>query len=337
MLPVSFLCVPKLTSTELAPDYYLNLLDWSRDNVIAIALGSKVFLWEGATGTPCELADFEHISVTSISFCPTKPNYLAVGLIDNHVQVWDRERSVPVRKLDGHQGRVTSLSWNGSILSSGSYDSTIRNWDVRLRNPHVSSFLGHSQDVCGLRWSFDGKQLASGGNDDLVNIWQLGQESPQFSFQEHQAAAKALAWCPWQSCLLATGGGSADRTIKLWNTTTGSLLNSVDAQSQVCALQWSVHRKELVSAHGYATNQICVWKYPAMTKTAELNGHTERVLYMAQSPDGTTVATAAADETLKLWRLYDPADLDKKKPTPSSSSKLSNSSRSIRSCMNKIR
>jgi len=41
-----------------------------------------------------------------------------------------------------------------------------------------------------------------------------------------------------------------------------------------------------------------------MTKTAELTGHTHRVLHMAASPDGTTVVSAGADETLRFWKLF---------------------------------
>ena len=44
---------------------------------------------------------------------------------------------------------------------------------------------------------------------------------------------QALAWCPWQPTLLATGGGTADRCIRFWNVTTGSCLQTVDTNSQV--------------------------------------------------------------------------------------------------------
>ena len=40
-----------------------------------------------------------------------------------------------------------------------------------------------------------------------------------------------------------------------------------------------------------------------MVKVAELTGHTARVLHMAASPDGTTVVSAAADETLRFWKI----------------------------------
>lgn len=52
-----------------------------------------------------------------------------------------------------------------------------------------------------------------------------------------------------------------------------------------------------------------------MVKMAELNGHTSRVLYMTQSPDGCTVASAAADETLRFWNVFgNPATVGKAAP-----------------------
>lgn len=39
-------------------------------------------------------------------------------------------------------------------------------------------------------------------------------------------------------------------------------------------------------------------------QVAELTGHTQRVLHSAVSPDGSTVVTAGADETLRFWRCF---------------------------------
>jgi cell division cycle protein 20 (cofactor of APC complex) len=201
--------------------------------------------------------------------------------------------------------------------------------DVRAREHHVSTLNGHSQEVCGLKWSTDGKYLASGGNDNLVNIWaaEAGTtttgSTPLHTLNEHQAAVRALAWCPWQPNVLATGGGTADRCIKFWNVNNGSCMNSVDTNSQVCALQFSKNYKELISAHGYANNQLTVWKYPSMTKQVDLTGHTQRVLQLAMSPDGSTVMSAGADETLRLWNCFEPDPVAKKKTAASNNEKTS--------------
>ena len=41
-------------------------------------------------------------------------------------------------------------------------------------------------------------------------------------------------------------------------------MNTVDTKSQVCSLVWANEYKELVSAHGYANNEVTIWKYPTM-------------------------------------------------------------------------
>ena len=135
-------------------------------------------------------------------------------------------------------------------------------------------------------------------------IWSLAQATPVMRFTEHSAAVKAIAWSPHQHGLLASGGGTADRCIRFWNTLTGSSLNCIDTGSQVCNLMWSKNINEIVSTHGYSLNQIIVWRYPSMTKVATLTGHTYRVLYLAMSPDGQTIVTGAGDETLRFWNVF---------------------------------
>lgn len=177
---------------------------------------------------------------------------------------------------------------------------------LHLALPRVSHrrLESHTSEVCGLRWSYDERQLASGGNDNRLMIWGPHSTAPLLTFTDHTAAIKALAWSPHQNGLLASGGGTADKTIRFWNTATGTQLSSIDTGSQVCNLLWSRNVNEIVSTHGYSQNQIVVWRYPTMTKLATLQGHTMRVLYLAVSPDGRNVATGAGDETIRFWAVF---------------------------------
>ena len=71
----------------------------------------------------------------------------------------------------GHRSRVGSLDWNNHILTTGGMDGQIINNDVRVRAHVVETYRGHHQEVCGLKWSASGQQLASGGNHNLLHIW----------------------------------------------------------------------------------------------------------------------------------------------------------------------
>lgn len=131
--------------------------------------------------------------------------------------------------------------------------------------------------------------------DSQLLVWNQRSQQPVLKLTEHTAAVKAITWSPHQCGLLASGGGTADRCIRFWNTTNGNQLNHVDTGSQVCIwgnhdayffppslwkfdniyvqvcnLAWSRNVNEIVSTHGYSQNQIMVWKYPSMSKVNQV-------------------------------------------------------------------
>ncbi|KAF7653013.1 hypothetical protein LDENG_00088200 [Lucifuga dentata] len=321
-----------LDAPELRNDFYLNLLEWSSRNILAVALHNSVYLWDATQGDITLLMNLEREEEYICSVSWTKEgNYLAIGTSDYKVQLWDVENQKRLRSMASHRTRVVSLSWNEYILSSGSRSGHIHHHDVRMENHHVATLTGHSQEVCGLTWSPDGRYLASGGNDNMVYVWPRVQEGgissdgqPVRRWSEHQGAIKALAWCPWQPNILASGGGTSDRHIRIWNVNSGSCISSLDTQSQISSLVFAPNYKELVSAHGYVHNNVCIWKYPSLSKVAELNGHEDRVLNLTLSPDSSTVATVAGDETVRLWKSFELDPVKKK-----AKERMANTTRSV--------
>ena len=297
-----------LDAPELQDDFYLNLVDWSSQNVLSVGLGTSVYLWSACTSQVTRLCDLSQDgdSVTSVSWSDrVSGNLVAVGTHKGYVQIWDVAANKKINTLEGHTARVGALAWNGDILSSGSRDRLILQRDIRTPSLAPERRLaGHRQEVCGLKWSPDHQHMASGGNDNRLFVWNMTTVSPVQTYSEHLAAVKAIAWSPHQHGLLASGGGTADRCIRFWNTLTGQPLQCVDTGSQVCNLAWSKHSNELVSTHGYSQNQILVWKYPSLVQMAKLTGHSYRVLYLAMSPDGEAIVTGAGDETLRFWNVF---------------------------------
>ncbi|KAI8815031.1 WD40-repeat-containing domain protein [Cladochytrium replicatum] len=295
-----------LDAPELEDDYYLNLVDWSKDNMLGVGLGTCVYLWNAGTSRVTKLCDLAPAqdAVTSVSWMQ-KGTHVAVGTSKGLVQLWDVQRCRKVHEYEGHTARVGVLAWNSNILSSGSRDRHILHRDIRQPN-FIRKLDAHRLEVCGLRWNPDTNHLASGGNDNRLFIWDKLNAEPQVCFKDHVAAVKAIAWCPYERGLLASGGGTLDRKIRFWNVLNNQPLSSVDTGSQVCNLAWSRHSPELVSTHGYSQNQIVVWRImPEIRQLATLTGHTRRVLYLAGSPDGQSVVTGAGDQTLRFWNVFD--------------------------------
>ncbi len=295
-----------LDAPALQDDFYLNLVDWSSHNVLAVGLGSCVYLWSAFTSRVTKLCDLAPSdSICSVAWTQ-RGTFLAVGTNTGDVQIWDAHKCKLIRTMTGHRSRVGTLAWSTTMLSSGSRDRSIMQRDVRSPEQFTGKLLGHKSEVCGLKWSYDDRELASGGNDNQLLIWSASASSggPALRLPQHQAAVKAISWSPHQHGLLASGGGTADRCIRFWNTTTNTPLQCVDTGSQVCNLAWSKNVNEIVSTHGYSQNQIVVWRYPTMSKLATLTGHTLRVLYLAVSPDGQTIVTGAGDETLRFWNVF---------------------------------
>ncbi|XP_019422632.1 PREDICTED: protein FIZZY-RELATED 1-like [Lupinus angustifolius] len=293
-----------LDAPALQDDFYLNLVDWSSHNVLAVGLGSCVYLWNASSSKVTRLCDLGIDDYVCSVEWAHRGTYIAVGTSKGKVKIWDASQCKTIRTMDGHRLRVGALAWSSSILSSGGRDKSIYQRDIRVKEDFISKMSGHKSEVCGLKWSYDNRELASGGNDNRLLVWNNHSTQPVLKYCEHTAAVKAIAWSPHVNGLLASGGGTADRCIRFWNTTTNSHLNCVDTGSQVCNLVWSKNVNELVSTHGYSQNQIIVWKYPSMSKVATLTGHTYRVLYLAVSPDGQTIVTGAGDETLRFWNVF---------------------------------
>lgn len=304
-----------LEAPNIQDDFYLNLVDWSSQNILAVGLNQSVFLWHASSGTVTKLCDFTGDSqVASVSWMG-RGSHLAVGSTHGAINLWDISQQKQVRTFPGHKSRVGTLAWANSprwLLSSGSRDKSISHHDVRSRNT-VGKFVAHKQEVCGLEWGYNPTSLlASGGNDNNLLLWDyrmFGNSDstnvqPVFHFSSHRAAVKAITWSPHQRGLLASGGGTADQCIKFWNAGTGKELNTIATGSQVCNLAWSKNVDEIVSTHGYSQNHISVWQYPTLNEVVSLTGHSMRVLYLAVSPDGQTIVTGAGDETLKFWSIF---------------------------------
>ncbi|VWU52401.1 cell division cycle protein 20 homolog, putative [Hepatocystis sp. ex Piliocolobus tephrosceles] len=326
-------CYRILSAPGIADDFYLNILDWSSRNIIAVGIDDKLCLYNNNTNKSCILFEIKKLKqikkkkkkkkndikkyITSVKW-NLFSNILAVGLSDGKVTIWDVEKGMKIRKYKNHTLRVGTLGWYYFNLSSGSKDTQIVTCDIRCKESNYNYnknnvIIKHTSEVCGLQYNNDGKQLASGSNDNSVYIWDTrtdtinnnnNNRNALFHLEKHKAAVKAISYCPHKNNLLATGGGTADQKIYFWNTNTGECIDEIDTKTQVSNIMWLKCKNRIVSTHSYLSTQIIFWDYPDLNKLTTLTGHKSRVLYAALSPDHTSLITASPDETIRFWNIF---------------------------------
>ena len=101
-----------LDMLSLADDFYLNLVDWSLVNVLAVGLGSCVYLGSACTSKVTKLCDLgvsSQYSVTSVALTQ-KGTHLAVGVNNGEVQIWDTIKCKKIQTMGGYSARIGALS-----------------------------------------------------------------------------------------------------------------------------------------------------------------------------------------------------------------------------------
>lgn len=114
---------------------------------------------------------------------------------------------------------------------------------------------------------------------------------------------KALAWNPNNPNIIATGAGTADKKIRLWDISQAEQVSEHQTESQICNIVFSKQTNEIITSHGFSENDINTWSLKNFEKTQSFKGHRNRVLYMALNSKGDILVTGAGDETLRFWDI----------------------------------
>ena len=266
-----------LDAPALQDDYYLNLVDWSSNNVLSVALGSSVYLWSAYTSKVTKLMDVEgDDSITSICWSP-RGAHVAVGTNSGRVQIWDVQESKLVQNMASHCSRVGTLAWSTSLLATGSRDRSIYLQDSRISSgsdqsqPPAEEPSRESTNTGGV---ID-VTTSSGTVVSTTNGNGIASLSPHATpacvvhhLGAHRQEVCGLKWSPDEK-MLASGGN--DNKLFVWS------VNQADPASPMCrftdhvaavkAVAWSPHQNGLLaSGGGTADRNIRFWN--AITGTA---------------------------------------------------------------------
>jgi hypothetical protein len=202
--------------------------------------------------------------------------------------------------LRGHDQAVLSVAFSpdGSLLASGSADSTVRLWDPATGEPVGDPLTGHDDYVQSVAFSPDGSLLASGSDDNTVRLWDPATgEQVTYPLVGHEDYVLSVAFSPDGSRLAS---GSVDRTVRLWDPATGKPVGEplVGHEGTVESVAFSPDGSLLAS--GGDDNTVRLWD-PATGEQVAVITNDSSVLSLAFSPDGLRLALGSSDETVGLW------------------------------------
>ena len=201
----------------------------------------------------------------------------------------------------GSYNSGAAFSPDGQILASGSYDTTVRLWQVS-DGALLQTFAGHTGAVVSVAFSPDGQFLASGSDDNTIRLWRVGDNSPLRTLKGHTSYVYCVAFSLDGQMLVS---GSDDSTIRLWRISDGSLIRTLEAHtSSVYSVTFSPDSQTLAST-SYDDNAIRLWRVSDGSLLRVFEGHTGRVNSVAFSPDGLMLASSSYDKTIRLWQVSD--------------------------------
>lgn len=245
-------------------------------------------------------------AIHSLAASP-KGDVIAVGSY-GLVELHDASASKVLRSITDIAGNVNALEFSpdGVFLYGAAGDAgltgIVYQWKV-ADGSLVRKFEGHADALYALAVAPDGKQIASAGYDQKINIWSVTTGVALRTLKGHNGAVFALSYRPDGKVLASA---SADRTVKLWDASSGTRLDTLSQPTkELNTVAFSPDGQTLTAAG--ADNRLRVWSVSAKALEGSnpilrtTFAHEGAVLKLAYAADGKTLATTSADMTVKLW------------------------------------
>jgi len=245
--------------------------------------------------------------VTSICTNPENPDILVSGSRDKSIFIWnltresDQNYGVPKKSLHGHSHFIQdlALSSDGQFALSGSWDGTLRLWDLNFGTT-TRRFVGHTKDVLSVAFSADNRQIVSGSRDKTIKLWNtLGECKYTIEDQGHTEWVTCVRFSPNTANPTIVSSGY-DKLVKVWGLNNCKLkTNLVGHNAYVNTV--TVSPDGSLCASGGRDGTIRLWDLNEGKHLYSLDG-ADTIHQLVFSPTKYWLC-AATDAGIKIWDL----------------------------------
>ncbi len=204
------------------------------------------------------------------------------------------------RTIAAHADWVRCLSFtpDSAKLASGSFDKTIKLWQLDTGVVIHTLADDRRKGVFALAVSPDGKLLASGSWDERIELWNLETGELLHHLTQHQASVRSLAISPDSKTLIS---GSFDRTIVLWSLPDSNVIKTLTDPEPIAAIALSGDGKFLASTGD--DGAIKIWSLASGEAIARSDDNKHCIGSLVISPDARTIAAGTVNGYIILWQL----------------------------------
>jgi WD40 repeat protein len=205
-----------------------------------------------------------------------------------------------IRTFEGHNDNIESVCFSpdGKTVLSGSYDKTIKLWNVET-GTCIRTFEGHNKSIQSVCFSPDGKTVLSSSWDDTIRLWDVETGICIQLFEGHINGIKPVCFSPDGKTALS---GKHDKTIKLWDIKTGICLRTFEGHNDhIWSVCFNPDGKTVLS--GSVDKTIKLWNIATGQCIRTFEGHNDYIWSVCFSPDGKTALSGSRDKTIKLWNI----------------------------------